>query len=107
MTHAPQYVARWRDEWPERYRAGATLEQIADDPQGGFVGTVAPECVRRVLRLAGTVMRKPGNNTDWHAKVEPLWRQGLSCAVIAERLGKHRVTIHKLVRQIQSREPQA
>ena len=39
---------------------------------------------------------------DWHSRVAPLLAEGLSCAVIAERLGMARCSVERVRRDMQT-----
>jgi hypothetical protein len=101
MTALDRWAARYGEEWAARYLAGATLRQIADEAGVGHT------LVREVLQVRGVPMRRAVKPTDWHARLPALLAQGLSCAVIGQRLGKDRATIGKAVRRLGLREPAA
>lgn len=82
------------EEWGARYRAGATLRQIAAE------AGVAPKLVSEVLRDAGEPMRRKCPDNAWYAKVPPLRAEGLTCGQIGARLGKHRNTVERVVRRL-------
>lgn len=99
MTHQPQHLARWRDEWPERYRAGASTHQIADDPQGGYVGTVSRSYVWKVLREAGAVLRpKGGPPNPAAASWVSMYEGGASIRQIAAAAGYSISAVHQELR---------
>jgi hypothetical protein len=82
------------EAWAKQYRSGKTLRQIAD---AAGVGT---RRVHAELRAAGVPMRPAAPSGEWRARLPALVAQGLSCEVIAERLGKHPGTVERVVREL-------
>ena len=79
-----------RDTWPARYKAGATLKQIAAEDGVHF------NTVDRHLMLVGVKMRRPGparagDPREW-AK---LYRRGSSLAEIADQAGCTAGCVHR------------
>jgi transposase-like protein len=84
MTYAEQFAAR--------YAVGATVRKIADEAR------VPHSSVLQHLHAMGVPMRQVAKRCEWHDRVAPLRAQGLSCALIAERLGVSRSSVERVVR---------
>jgi transposase len=97
MTHARDRSAGFA----ARYLAGASLREIAE------AANVSHTYVKRALERQGVALRPTYGDLSWQARIPPLFAAGLSCVVIAERLGKHRSTVVKAVRRLGLREPRA
>src|SRR4051812_18938217 len=51
---------------------------------------------------SGPMLAGMSTAPDWHSRVAPLLAQGLSCAVIAERLGVARCSVERVRRGMQT-----
>jgi DNA-binding CsgD family transcriptional regulator len=83
MTEAEQFAAQ--------YAARATVREIADEAR------VSHSYVVRHLHAMSAPMRQVAKRCEWHDRVAPLRAQGLSCGLIAERLGVSRNSVERVV----------
>lgn len=88
MPHRRHYLAP--ETWPERYRNGATLAELADAT--GF----SKSLVRDQLLARGVVMRPRGQPKDWHEAAFQALAGGMTKSAVARMFG----VTHQAVRNM-------